>query len=134
MSSPLSILAVLLVIGLFSGFVAAVFQGGSKFVQFQEWSSLDGRPITGTDTSGLPSDHSIENSDWPVHPQLLPSFAASMAEGVEPTPKKHPSASRQLTNRTCKICSKVCKNSTGVAIHVGKAHRDLHSCAVSSTE
>src|SRR6266516_2919391 len=58
----------------------------------------------------------------------------SMSEGVESVSKKYPSASKHLINRTCKLCNKVCKNARGVAIHVGKAHRDSHPTVVSPAE
>src|SRR6266516_7257578 len=134
MSIPPSILVVLLVPGVFTGFVGAVFPRDSEFDRFEKWSPTNGQPITGTDSSGHPSTQSIESSDWPIQAQLLPPLAACMSDGAETSTKKYPAASKHSINRICHICNRVFKNKQGVLIHAGKVHRDLQTAVLPSPE
>src|SRR3989442_14880906 len=103
-----------LLLALFLPFSEGVFPHGFEADENVKWSRFLNQPITGTDTSGLVE---TQLPDRTPNPAVFSPLASGTGRSGSPLP---PARSQSTT---CKVCGRSFKNSMGLAIHIGRSHK-----------
>src|SRR6266516_3768365 len=117
MSSTAFIPVFLLLLGCLFRCSGAVCPGCLEFETHLDWCQYLGQPITGSVTGHL---HSINSPQWQVQSGALSPMSSSAQPGLVTGSPSVSSAAVAI----CKHCGRSFKNSHGLAIHVGRLHRD----------
>src|SRR6266516_1200907 len=121
MSSTAFIPVFLLLLGCLFRCSGAVCPGCLEFETHLDWCQYMGQPITGSVTG---HQQSINSPHWQVQSGTLSPLSSSAQPGLV---TGSPSASSSASVTICRHCGRSFKNSHGLAIHVGRLHRDKNN-------
>src|SRR6267154_164953 len=125
MRSSLTSAVFLLVLGCCLGFSEAICVECLEFDGHLNWCRLFNGPITGTNTESQLGANPNPPMNWPVNSSVFSTFPSETLHDKVVTCATTSLAKSQTSELgICRVCGRRFKNSLGVLIHMGRAHKD----------